>query len=449
VKPEVFGDWLLLERLSKRSMTEVYRAIKLGDRAGRAYVVKRVPLGESSSGALAESLRRETSILRTEGLVGGPRFVEAGELGGLPYLVLELTEGTSLDRVLSLGPLAPDLALAIGRGIAVVLAALHERGVVHGDLSPENVLVDELGEIHLLDFGLAYREGSARDAPGGKPGYTSPDVALGKPARSVDDVYAWGVVVAEALLGRHLFHEIDLAEAGARSAALPSELDAQPSVVRALSLDAHLRPGAAELASRVSSSGTVDPAELGELARAVARRTETTTRTRAEPLSKPVVQLLRPVAQAEPAVEPARLVRESTETARAAPTPFNRFTVAALALGLVAALALGLVIGRRFPGRNRPASITFPPIPARVEVELDGSILLVPEPGKAIPLEPGRHKLTVQVGKREATDYEFVAAPGDHIVVMSINPPKAGLATEDDAPVPKDDRPGKKNNRSK
>jgi hypothetical protein len=142
-------------------------------------------------------------------------------------------------------------------------------------------------------------------------------------------------------------------------------------------------------------------------------------------------------------------VRESTEAARAAPAAFNRFTVAALALALVAALALGLVIGRRFPGRNRPASITFPPIPARVEVELDGSILLVPEPGKAIPLEPGRHKLTVQVGKREATDYEFVAAPGDHIVVMSINPPKAGLATETEAappsPAPKDDRPGKKN----
>lgn len=428
-------------------MMDVFRAIKLGDRAGRPFVVKRVPLGEASTGAVAESLRRETEMLRTAGLVGCPRFVEAGELAGLPYLVLELIEGTSLDRLLAVGPLAPDLALGIGRGIAVVLASLHERGLVHGDLSPENVLVDELGEIALIDFGLAYREGSTRDAPSGKPGYTSPDVALGKPARSVDDVYAWGVVVAEALLGRHLFHEIDLAEAAARTAVLPSELDAQPAIVRALSLEASARPRAAELVALASGGGTVDPGELGELARAVAQRPATSTRPRVEPLAKPVVELLRLVAKAEPTVEPARLVRESTEAARAAPAAFNRFTVAALALALVAALALGLVIGRRFPGRSRPASITFPPIPARVEVELDGSILLVPEPGKALPLEPGRHKLTVQIGKREATDYEFVAAPGDHIVVMSINPPKAGLASEDDAtsPAPKDNRPGKKN----
>jgi serine/threonine-protein kinase len=424
MKPETFGEWLLIDKLSKRSMTEVYRAVKLGDRSGRSFVVKRVPLGEPAAGAIAESLRRETAVLRSEGLVGCPRYVESSDLGGLPYLVLEYVEGTSLDRLLSVGPLAHDIALGLGRELGLVLAKLHEVGFVHGDISPENVLVDELGEVTLIDFGLAYKLGASRDGPGGKPGYTSAEAALGKPATAADDVMAWGIIVAEAILGRHLFHETDLAEAATRAESLPAELEAHPLLARALARDPAVRPTARELCD---TAETVDRSVLGELVSALHRNPEAPRVVRSAPVSRTVAQLLKPVAIAAPPIDARTLIEQTNNVAPAKPG-FNKATIAALSLGLVFALGLGLVIGRRMQVRNAKASITFPMLPARTEVELDGAVLLVPEPGRAIPIEPGKHRVTIQIGRREATDYEFMAAPGDHIVVVSVNPAKAGLA---------------------
>lgn len=439
VKPEIFGDYLLIERLSsgsgdaaphsapgaRRSMTEVFRAVALGDKSGRSFVVKRVPLGEPASGAIAESLRREAAALGAEGLVNCPRLVRAGELAGLPYLVVEFVEGVSLARLAELGKLEPDLALGIGRSLARVLAKVHAAGFVHGDVSPENVLVDDLGEVHLLDFGLAYAARTPRDAPGGKPGYVAPEAAVGKPAQPADDVYGWGVVIAEALLGRHLFHEVDLAEAAARPESLPPELDAHEVVARALSRDVAARPAAADLALL---AGVADGSVLAELASAAMRNQEPARTPRAAPRSRAVQGLLKPV-DAKPPIDPKALLEETK--ALAAPRPrFDKGTVFALSLGLVFALAIGLVVGRRFPVKSGEASITFPMLPARTEVELDGAIIVVPEPGRAIPIEAGKHRVSIQVGRRDATEYEFVAEPGEHVVVVSLNPARVGLTEE-------------------
>ncbi len=425
LKPEVFGNWLLIEKLSRRSMTEVYRAIELGDKSARSYVVKRVPLGQPASGAVAESLRREAAAVRAEGLINCPRFIASSDLGGLPFLVVEYIEGVSIDRLTQVGKLTDDLALGIGRGLARVLSKLHEAGFVHGDVTPENVLVDEFGEVHLIDFGLAYAVGATRDTPGGKPGYVSSDAALGKPAQPADDIYGWGVVVAEIFLGRHLFHETDLAEAAVRPEALPAELGAHASIAKALSRAATERPDAKELAQL---TGAAEATVLGELVAALARAGDSPRTSRSAPVSKTVQGLLRPVDET-PAIDPKEILRE-TKTITASASSFNRTTILALTLGLLFALALGLIVGRRFPVRNSDASITFPMVPPRTEIELDGAIIVVPEPGRALPIRPGKHRVSVQVGRRDATEYEFVAEPGEHIVVVSVNPPRAGLADD-------------------
>ncbi len=418
-------------------MTEVYRAIELGDASGRSFVLKRVPLGEAASGAVAESLRRETAVLRTEGLIHCPKFIAAGDLGGLPYLVVEYIEGVSIDRLMQIGKLAGDLALGIGRGLARVLAKLHASGFVHGDVSPENVLVDDFGDVHLIDFGLAYPVGSTRDSPGGKPGYVSSEAALGKAAQPADDIYGWGVVVSELLLGRHLFHETDLAEAAVRADVLPAELEAHEPVVLALSRDASARPEARDLAQVV---GAAEPVVLGELVAALSKGGDAPRPSRSAPISKAVHSLLKPVA-ATPAIDPKEILRE-TKAITAPSSSFNRATIFALTVGLLFALALGLVVGRRFPVRSRDASITFPMIPPRTEIELDGAIIIVPEPGRAIPIEPGKHRVSIQVGRRDAAQYEFVAEPGEHVVVVSLNPARAGLAEEPEK-APKDDSKSK------
>ena len=65
-------------------------------------------------------------------------------------------------------------------------------------------------------------------------------------------------------------------------------------------------------------------------------------------------------------------------------------------------------------------------LPARTEIAIDGRTMLVPEPGRAIPLTPGRHVLTLQAGRREARDYEIVVQPGEHVLVVNIQAATGG-----------------------
>src|SRR5262245_5381591 len=142
---------------------------------------------------------------------------------GTGYLVLERVQGESLAARLSRGPLAPDRALDACRQIARALRAAHERGIVHCDLKPANVMVTPDGLIKVLDFGLARRAiervrprstGSASEhAPGqsqastiaGTPGYMSPEQLMGEYPESRTDVFAFGCVLFECLTGKLAF----------------------------------------------------------------------------------------------------------------------------------------------------------------------------------------------------------------------------------------------------
>jgi len=408
VTPQVFGEYLLVARLVERSMAEVYLAVRLGDRSGRTFVVKRAPLDERASGSIAESLRREAEVLREGKLDGVVALADAGEVAGLPYVVLEHVKGASLDNLLTRGALPREAAMLVARDLARALAGLHARGWVHGDVTPSNVIIDEAGEVVLLDLGIARRVGEAREMPAGKPGYASPEAALGKPASPSDDVYGWGTVVAECIIGARLFRETDLAEAGARNDGLPLPVEEIASLRAALALNGSRRPAAAEIVDQLP----VDAKRRHVLADAVL-----SAEMRGEDRSTDV-----PVHRT--ASDPG--ARRMVQATSVRPGPFARTRAVVIALaGLAVAVALvsGFVLGRRTKPKDKDkesASLTVPLVMPRAEVRLDDRILLKTGGANALPIEPGAHKLTVQMPRRERQEYEFVAGPGDHVVLVMV-----------------------------
>jgi len=120
------------------------------------------------------------------------------------WLVEQWVNGAPLSAVLSRsGRLRAIDALALTHGALSGLSYAHDRDVVHGDVTPSNILIDESGTPMLVDFGLAAAPGAA--SVGGSPGYMAPEAAAGGVIDKRSDVYSSCVVLAELLKGKRLF----------------------------------------------------------------------------------------------------------------------------------------------------------------------------------------------------------------------------------------------------
>src|SRR5262249_34754492 len=147
------------------------------------------------------------------------QIYEVGEHSGLPFFSLELCAGGSLGRKLNGTPLPAGEAAALVEALARAMQAAHEKGVIHRDLKPDNVLLAQDGTPKIPDFGLAKKLDPA--SPGresgenltaigaimGTPSYTAPEQAGGKSgdAGRACDVYALGAILYECLTGRPPF----------------------------------------------------------------------------------------------------------------------------------------------------------------------------------------------------------------------------------------------------
>ncbi|TMQ73523.1 MAG: tetratricopeptide repeat protein [Candidatus Eisenbacteria bacterium] len=224
------GIYEIVAPLGAGGMGEVYRARDA--RLGREVAVKVLPTPLASSPDRLARFEREA---RTVAGLNHPNIVtlfSVEDQGGVRFITMELVEGQSLDRLVVPGGLALARLLELSIPLADALEAAHERGVVHRDLKPGNVMVTPEGRVKVLDFGLAkgtptpdpVTSDSAlptRAAPLSLAGqvvgtvpYMAPEQVRGEAADAGTDLFALGIVIYELATGRRPFAGATLADVG-------------------------------------------------------------------------------------------------------------------------------------------------------------------------------------------------------------------------------------------
>jgi eukaryotic-like serine/threonine-protein kinase len=189
------------ELLGRGALTDVYRGHdRLLDRDVAVKVFR--PHADNPARLRFEAEACALARLSHPGLVS---IFNIGEQDGRPYLVVQLIPGDSLATRLQSGPLPLDTAVHTATVLADALAHAHERGVVHRDVKPSNILLDADGDPHLTDFGIALLAGAERfthtDEIIGTPAYLAPEQVLGTEIGPAADVFSLGLVILESLTG--------------------------------------------------------------------------------------------------------------------------------------------------------------------------------------------------------------------------------------------------------
>ncbi len=163
----------------------------------------------ASDPAIQESFKNELCLARKITHKNVCRIHEFSRCNGTIYMSMEFIEGESLLSLLDRsGALPLPRALEIARQIGAGLSEAHSQGIVHCDLKPGNVMVDQTGIVKIMDFGvarLAQAGGKATDTIVGTPAYMAPEQAASKPVDGRTDVYALGLVLYEMVTGRPTF----------------------------------------------------------------------------------------------------------------------------------------------------------------------------------------------------------------------------------------------------
>jgi serine/threonine protein kinase len=211
-EPRRLGPYELITQLGKGGMGTVWRAWDC--RSGRPVALKVLRTGRPLDSEAAARFRREVQALAGLQHPNLVRTLDAGEEGGVPLLVMEYVAGGSLAERMGRPPPLPAVEAArLVREVALGLAAVHARGLVHRDVKPANILLGNGGErVKIADFGLVGVMGppDGRTAESGRligtPAYMSPE-QVGSPGRADarSDVYSLGVVLYELLTGRRPF----------------------------------------------------------------------------------------------------------------------------------------------------------------------------------------------------------------------------------------------------
>ena len=208
------GSYTLERELGGGGMSRVFVATETS--LQRKVVVKVLP-PELAAGVSVERFKREIQLAAALLQAHIVPVLSAGDTEGLPYYTMPFVEGESLRAKIAKGPLSITEAVGILRDVAKALAYAHDRGVVHRDIKPDNVLLSG-GSAVVTDFGIAKAiSASKTQAKGatltmvgtsiGTPVYMAPEQAAGDPGTDHRaDIYSWGVMAYELLTGHPPFH---------------------------------------------------------------------------------------------------------------------------------------------------------------------------------------------------------------------------------------------------
>jgi eukaryotic-like serine/threonine-protein kinase len=219
---DILGPYEILAPLGAGGMGEVYRA--RDTQLEREVAIKALP------GALAHDPERLARFDREAKILAALNHPNIAVIHGLVErdgqrgLVMELVQGETLGQRMKHGPVPTDQALQVALQIAEALEAAHEKGIVHRDLKPGNVMITPSGGVKVLDFGLSAMTQAGPSAPAdpnnsptltmgmtkvgvilGTAAYMSPEQAAGKAVDRRTDIWSFGVVLHELLMGRQLF----------------------------------------------------------------------------------------------------------------------------------------------------------------------------------------------------------------------------------------------------
>jgi hypothetical protein len=230
--PERFGPFVVSGAIGAGGMGDVYRA--RDSRLNRDVAIKVV------SKASTEAAGRFAAEAQAASSLNHPNIVTVYDVGvhdGVPYIVSELVDGTSLRQVLARAPLQIRELLDLAVQMAEGLAAAHAAGIVHRDFKPDNVMVTRDGRVKILDFGLAV-VGSRGGPPSshetqtmtgmleGTVPYMSPEQAAGAAVDHHTDQFSLGLTLYELVTGRRGFQK----ETGAQTLAAIIEDEPEPIV---------------------------------------------------------------------------------------------------------------------------------------------------------------------------------------------------------------------------
>ena len=224
--PERFGRFKVIDELGRGAMGVVYRA---ADSAlGRTVAIKTIAL----TGNAAERDVHEARFLqeaRAAGSIGHPSIItiyDVGREGDTAFIAMELLEGRDLREVIRDVSLAPTQSVAIAAAVAEGLAYAHERGVVHRDIKPGNIMVLPDGRVKIMDFGIArLHEPTVKTQTGvllGSPQYMSPEQIVGQAFDHRADIFSLGLVLYEMLTGAKPFQGEDIPELMFKVANMPA-----------------------------------------------------------------------------------------------------------------------------------------------------------------------------------------------------------------------------------
>jgi eukaryotic-like serine/threonine-protein kinase len=426
------GRYQIVERIATGGMAEVYLAVH-GELAGfrTPVVLKKVLPHLASNQQFIDMFLDEARIASLLDHPNVVRIYEVGRSGNEYFLAMELVQGKSLSALLrraqdperpTPSPIEPRLAALI---IAQAAAGLHHAhnltdplgnplGLVHRDVSPQNLLISFEGSVKVIDFGIARALGRISETQTGgmkgKFGYMSPEQARGEEIDLRTDIFALGVVLWEAVTGHRLFNrENDLATMRALvyepipkpSSVVAISPELESIIMRALARNPKLRfqtarDMATALERYVVTAGGASNSDLGTLMKSGFAQDHSAWRqTLRTAVNLPAIT--EADLAGTPSATPGPAPGYHTQTVHVVP---RRWPVAVMALALVAggAVAFAFMAGNRPPD---PAPIPAPSASPAAAAPAAAPVVVPPPAVAPVPSPPGAAPVTPGPGTSE------------------------------------------------
>src|SRR5262245_11986172 len=243
----------MVSLLGRGGMGEVYRADDL--KLGQTVALKFLPADLAQDAGRLARFHSEVRLARQVSHPSVCRVYDLGDFESHPFISMEYIDGENLSTLLRrIGRLPEDKATEVARQVCAGLSAAHERGVVHRDLKPGNVMIDGRGRARIADFGLAGVLGTDDGTRAGTPAYMAPEQFKGGDTGVASDIYALGLVLYELYTGKRAFRGDTLAEiARSRDTGPPSPSSlveglnpaVERVILRCMEADPRLRPTSA------------------------------------------------------------------------------------------------------------------------------------------------------------------------------------------------------------